>query len=106
MDPKLSIVVAVKDGAANLPALLKTLRHRGDETEVILCCAGHESVSADNAVTQISLPAETLVPNLWSEGIMRARGCRVALTTAQFVPEEHWLARLSAPDPGRWAGVG
>ena len=37
MGPKLSIVVAVKDGAANLPALFEALEDRGGDAEVILC---------------------------------------------------------------------
>ena len=33
--PELSIVIAVKDGASNVPALLDALRGRGSETEAI-----------------------------------------------------------------------
>jgi hypothetical protein len=106
MAPKLSIVVAVKDGADNVPALLLALKDRGSETEVILCCAGAEVNIADDAVTQYALPAETLTPKLWSEGILRSRGHRVALTTTQFVPDAKWLARLHAVDVDRWVGVG
>ena len=40
MEPKLSIVVAVRDGAANVPALLDALKDRDSDAEVILCCAG------------------------------------------------------------------
>ena len=72
MEPRLSIVVAVKDGASNVPALLGALKGRDGSTEVILCCAGSADCNAD--VSQFSFPAETLVPTLWSEGILRARG--------------------------------
>jgi hypothetical protein len=104
MEPKLSIVVAVKDGTSNLPALLGALKERDGNTEVILCCAGPATCNED--VAQLFFPAETLVPALWSEGILRARGSRVALTTAQFVPACDWLERLQAADLRRWVGVG
>lgn len=103
MQPKLSIVVAVKDGASNVPALLQSLKNRDGETEVILCCAGPESEGGEGV---FSFPAETLVPSLWSEGILRARGMRVALTTAQFVPDPKWLERLQLADLNRWVGAG
>ena len=101
-NPKLSIVVAVKDGAVNLPALLSAL-NQDDQTEVILACAGP---SADAAELATSYPADTLVPTLWSEGIKRAKSRKVALTTAQFVPDHRWLSRLHAVDLDRWAGIG
>ena len=100
-DPKLSVVIAVKDGSDNLPALLAAL----PDTEVVLACAGAAPHSAGGA-TALALPAETLVPNLWSEGIRHANGRAVALTTTQFVPDANWLARLNAADLDRWAGVG
>jgi hypothetical protein len=104
MAPRLSIVVAVKDGASNVQALLGALRGLGGNTEVILCCAGSADCRSD--VSQFSLPAETLVPTLWSEGILRARGSRVALTTAHFVPAADWVERLQSADLDRWVGVG
>ncbi len=104
MEPKLSIVVAVKDGTSNLPALLGAFKERDGNTEVILCCAGPATCNED--VAQLFFPAETLVPALWSEGILRARGSCVALTTAQFVPACDWLERLQAADLRRWVGVG
>lgn len=103
-DPKLSIVVAVKDGADNLPALLEALKGRGEDTEVLLICAG--TAPAADGVTAYSFPTETLVPSLWSEGIRRAKGRGVALTTAQFVPRADWLERLRSADLMRWAGIG
>ena len=105
MDPSLSVIVAVKDGAPNVRRLLDALKDRGS-TEVILCCAGEQVRTDDQAVIQYSVPADTLVPNLWSEGIARARGSRVALTTSQFVPDANWLTRLRNADLDRWVGVG
>jgi hypothetical protein len=104
MEPKLSIVIAVKEGGSNVPVLLGALKERDGNTELILCCAG--PADCDGDVSIFSYPAETLVPILWSEGIVRARGSRVALTTAQFVPQLDWLERLHAADLDRWVGVG
>ena len=103
VDPELSIVVAVKDGFDNLPALLAAVS-RNEQTEVLLSCAG--PAPPDAAELAMSFPVETLVPTLWSEGIKRARGRKVALTTTQFVPDENWLSRLNAGDIDRWAGIG
>jgi len=104
-EPALSIVVAVKDGADNVPALLDAINSRGPETEVILCTAGQRTTVGSNVI-QVAFPEETLVPMLWGEGIKRARGKGVALTTAQFVPDCRWIYHLQAADLDRWAGVG
>lgn len=107
MAPVLSIVVAVKDGVANVPALLAALEDRGQDVEIIFACAGSvPDEAAGDSVSTFALPSETLVPALWSEGIARARGDRVALTTAQFVPDNSWLARLVEADLKRWVGIG
>lgn len=102
-NPKISIVVAVKDGTDNLPAMLSALG-KDEETEIILACAG-PAPSAPAQMTT-SFPADTLVPTLWSEGIKRANGRKVALTTAQFVPDRRWISRAHAADLDHWAGIG
>jgi hypothetical protein len=105
--PIISIVVAVKDGTSNVPALLDTLARGGDDTEIIICSAGPApEVGGRSNATALSFPTDTLIPTLWSEGILHARGVSVALTTAQFVPRQDWLERLWAADLERWAGVG
>lgn len=105
--PSLSIVIAVKDGESNLPALLKALEPRSHDTEVILCSAGEmPAIAAQQNVIGVARPADTLIPHLWSEGISRARGTAVALTTSQFIPREDWLARLRSADLQQWVGIG
>jgi len=99
----LSIVVAVKDGADNLPSLLEALKESGEETEIILACAGPVPLAN---VAAYSFASDTLVPVLWSEGIARAKGRAVALTTAQFLPRADWVARLRTADLDKWVGVG
>ena len=103
----LSIVIAVKDGESNLPALLKALEPRTHDIEVILCCAGQiPAGAAQQNVIAVARPADTLIPHLWSEGISRARGTAVALTTSQFVPREDWFARLRMADLQQSVGIG
>jgi hypothetical protein len=104
--PALSIVVAVKDGAANLTALLGATLGRAADTEIIVCSAGPVPIADDDKLRTVSFPADTLIPHLWGDGIVRARGDRVALTTAEFVPASDWLERLHAADLTRWTGVG
>ena len=106
-DPKLSIVIAVKDGRSNIPAVLDALRTASSKTEIILSCAGPVTdLAADKGITILSLPTDTLTPLLWSEGIRRSRGDRVALTTAEFVPDPRWRKRVEAADLDHWVGVG
>lgn len=105
--PALSIVIAVEDGAANVPAWLDAVNAVGCDVEVLFGCAGSipDQLSCAS-VTAFSCPRTALVPLLWSEGILRARGNAVALTTSQFVPDPRWLARLAKVDLKRWVGVG
>jgi len=105
--PRLSIIIAVKDGDSNVPALLDAVMGRNTDTEVIICSAGPApAVKARANLTLLSLPPETLIPSLWSTGVAHAGGAAVALTTAQFVPRPDWLERLRAADLKHWAGVG
>jgi hypothetical protein len=105
--PRLSIIIAVKDGDSNVPALLDAVVGRDTHTEVIICSAGPAPAVGTRAnLTVLPLAAETLIPSLWSAGVNHARGTAVALTTAQFVPRPDWLGRLHAADLKHWAGVG
>lgn len=105
--PKLSIIIAVKDGETNLPALLDAVDCGPKDTEVIICSAGDSPLmGARRNLTHISLPADSLIPSLWSEGISRAHAPAVALTTSQFVPKPNWLSHLHGVDLRHWAGVG
>jgi len=105
--PKLSVVIAVKDGRSNIPAILDARRRAPRDSEIVLSCAGPvPDVPADVRVVALCLPADTLIPALWSEGIRKARGDRIALTTAEFVPDPRWLERAQAANLDEWVGVG
>lgn len=100
-EPALSIVIAVKDGEANLPAMLAAVPRRTD-VELIVAVAGRLSARLEARI--VEAPADALVPHLWRDGILAARAPRVALTTGSFVPDAGWVdALLAAPLD---AGVG
>lgn len=108
--PGLTVVIAVKGGEANLSAILERMAVTDSgAVEVVFCTAGQpperlKLVGARHRVVEAD--AAALVPHLWRDGLVAARFDRVALTTAQFVPPEEWIAGLLAVDLDQWAGVG
>lgn len=105
--PQLSIVVAVKDAAANVHAVLAALADVPPDCEVLLCFAGSPGELPEaERVKVLTAPANALIPHLWRDGIVAARAPRVALTTAQCVPAPDWAGRARTVDIARWAGVG
>jgi len=110
--PQLSVVLAVEDSAANVPAILQRLGTPDDpRCELLLCCA--------DPVLWAELPAESArvrrlrgapgahVPQLWRDGIVAARAPWVALLSAHVVPAEGWLdALLRCPVDDTLAGIG
>ena len=108
--PALTVVIAVKGGQANLAAILDRLSGADSRVvEVLFCTAGPAAeVLMRSGARHRVIEAEeaALVPYLWRDGLVAARSDRVALTTAQFVPPQNWIAGLLAADLDRWAGVG
>jgi len=105
--PELSIVVAIKDAAENVPRVLAALADVPDDCEVLLCFAGKAGSTASSARTIVlTAPEDALIPHLWRDGILAARAPRVALTTAQCVPSADWARQIRHADMQRWAGVG
>lgn len=108
--PILSIVIAVKDAAANLPRILASLDMQSlADVEITFVVAGEVppallEVGASRRV--ISAPAKTLIPQLWRDGILAASGQRVALTSAQCIPTEDWVKRLIGTDLSIRPGFG
>lgn len=103
--PALSIVVAVKNDTTNLPAVIAALVDMPADGEVLFCVAGDGKVPALDA-TVLRAPGTALIPHLWRDGILAARGRRVALTTVQCVPAADWARRMREADVDRWAGIG
>lgn len=107
--PRLTIVIAVKGGEANLSSILQRLALANREAvEVLFCVAGPapEALRSGTGFRLIEADAADLVPQLWRDGFLAARADLVALTTAQFIPPEAWVDGLLAADLDQWAGVG
>lgn len=99
--PALSVVVACADNSDSLDRCLASLEATcaGIETEIIVVSAVDGSVVTDclkrySGVSSISMPPDTLVPSLWSEGISVSTGAVVALTISQCSATPEWAQSL------------
>ena len=112
MTMRLSIVVAVQGSAEGLDTLLDVVLEQMQPDIELLVCAGRDwdraSVSCANHAGVRLLRAESraLTPHLWRDGILAARGKRVAITIAQHVPALDWVERLLAADLHNYVAVG
>jgi len=108
--PVISLVVAVKDGEANLPAILQAVAEAGDAAvEVIFCVAGEPPAAlaaAGPGWRLVRCAAESLVPHLWRDGVLAATTDRVMLTNTQCLPTAAWIRRLAGIDLDRYVAVG
>ena len=97
--PRLTIVVAVEEGAANLPAILGSLDPAAhpdcdfvfcavDPAELALVPTGLEQVRS------MLCPAGARIPQMWRDGIVASRSELVALLTAHVVPAPRWLSAM------------
>jgi hypothetical protein len=105
-EPPLSIVIAVKDSEANLPAIFSRLAAKMDEIEVVLAVAGSAPLAAPKAVHIVRSDADALIPHLWRDGIRAARGDAVALTTASCIPAPDWVDVLQSFDLAHGPAIG
>jgi hypothetical protein len=102
MAPALSIVVAVQHAQGNLVDIMAALRPEAyPEIEFIFCHTPAESrmrelIGCGENVRVLCGPAGTLIPEMWRDGILAARGERVATTTAHCIPHVDWVERLVA----------
>jgi hypothetical protein len=95
--PAISVVIGSSAPSASLEACLTGLeRQLDDRVEVLV----HEAVVSSPALRErfgwarfIHSPG-ALVPELWRDGIDRARGRIVALTIAQMVPAPDWIEQI------------
>lgn len=111
MTPRLSIVIAVHGGLERLPPLLTALRAQWEsDVEVLVCFPSGYDVPKvcrnEEWVTPVEAPAQSLVPHLWRDGILRAEAPRVALTLVHCLPGPRWVERLCAVDLDTYAGIG
>ena len=101
---KLSIVVGVQHAQDNVMEILGALAPGlHPQVEVLFCHTATDPgvpalVDAQPQVRVVRGPAGSLIPHLWRDGIIAARGERVATTTAHCVPTADWVDRLIAAD--------
>ncbi|MDZ4762164.1 MAG: hypothetical protein SGJ21_13950 [Alphaproteobacteria bacterium] len=108
-DCALTIVVAVKDAAANLADLstrLGSAASSGNQLLFVFAGPPPDGWTPPPGGETLSSPENTLIPELWRDGILRARGKHVALTSAHCLPSPDWVATLLAADLQKNVGVG
>jgi len=109
---KLSIVVGVQHAQDNLADITRALRPAAHPQVEILFC--HTSADPDvpvlvgneGQVRILTSREGSLIPHLWRDGILAARGERVATTTAHCIPATDWVEALLAADLGQTAVLG
>ena len=95
--PLLSLVIAVQGAQANLAETLAVLPpDPGGTVEVLICHASDDPVAAGLPARPdlrwIEGRAGALIPELWRDGILTARGEWVATLTLHCPPCGNWLA--------------
>jgi hypothetical protein len=101
---KLSIIIGVQHAQKNVADIVRAISpalHR--DVEVLFCHTAADPdirslVGTQGQVRVISSPIDSLIPHLWRDGILAARGERVATTTAHCIPTEGWVEALIAAD--------
>ena len=110
--PSLSVVIAVQMAQQNLPEIMQRLAcERRPDVEFLVC---HTDADPDvprllaNRENIRVLPGApgSLIPHLWRDGILVARGATVAVTTAHCIPDENWLQCLLHADMSNVVGIG
>ncbi len=96
--PLLSLVIAVQGAQANLADTLAALPPDPDgAVEVLICHAADDPVPMDGTprsdLRRIAGDNGALIPELWRDGILAARGDWVATLTLHCPPRGDWLAR-------------
>jgi hypothetical protein len=102
---KLSIVVGVQHAQENVGQIVRAIAPAfHPEVELLFCHTPADPdvpalVGAQGGRVRVILgPAGSLIPHLWRDGILAARGERVATTTAHCIPAAAWVEALIAAD--------
>jgi hypothetical protein len=102
----------VQHAQANIPEITHALRPTAHpEVEFIFCYTGTEAdvatlIGNEGNVRTVLSPEGSLIPHLWRDGIMAARGERICTTTAHCVPPPDWVDALLAADLGQTVALG
>jgi len=101
---RLSIVVGLQHAQKNVAEVVRAVAPAlHPQVELLFCYTAADPdvpvlVGSQGQIRLISAPAGSLIPHLWRDGILVARGERVATTTAHCIPTEGWVEALSAAD--------
>lgn len=107
--PLLSIVVAIQGASGNLADFLMRLdckRHPCVQFCFVSAGPPPAALSRSDNCETIEGPVRALAPELWRDGILRAKADRVALVTTQCVPAPDWVETLLKADLAAYVGVG
>ncbi len=101
--PRMSVVVGVQDAWQNVARIVDRFASSGVQAiEVIICHASDDRPPAALVLPQncalLEGPAEALVPELWALGIRSARGDRVAILSANCIPDAQWIQKVATLD--------
>lgn len=93
---ELSVVIATTALESSLRCCLAALESQRDRIQLIVVGAepSSEAVRAEFPWAEFHHISGALVPELWREGIARARGRIVALTIGQMVPASNWVESI------------
>ena len=109
---RLSIIVGVQHSQDNLADIMGALRPAAHpQVEFLLCHTSADPdvpalVGKEGQVRVLRSPDDSLIPHLWRDGILAARGERVATTTGHCIPAADWVEALLAADLGQPAVLG
>lgn len=113
--PTLSVIVAVHHAQQNLPEIVRALDcARHPEVEFLFLYTDADPdvpallalTTHDGDIRFLRSAPDSLIPHLWRDGIVAARGEFVALTTAHCIPDDGWLDNLKLLDWDGLAGIG
>lgn len=110
--PALSVIVAVQHARQNLPEIVRALDCAAHpEVEFLFCYTDADSdvpalLASEGSIRLVHGASGSLIPHLWRDGIVAARGEYVALTTAHCIPDGDWLDNLKLLDWNGLAGIG
>ena len=100
----LSVIVGVQHAQKNLAEIVRAVAPAlHPQVELLFCHTAADPdvpalVGSQGQIRLIAGPAGSLIPHLWRDGILVARGERVATTTAHCIPTEDWVEALIAAD--------
>lgn len=98
--PRLSIIVASKNGRQTIDDCLLSIEKQKDNSiEIIVVDQSDDGTSkfVENRfpdVRLIKFPRPALIPELWSAGIAASSGEIIAITIAQFIPADNWITSI------------